>query len=114
LDHSILRPDDDICVPLIVVAEYMVGVALAQPAYQPRMRDFLDGLLSVVSVLPYDEETLDTHVGLLAWTIQHGVARGQHDLMIAAAAVVTGRVLMTCDKRARFEELPGLQVDLLG
>jgi len=111
LSPSVLAADDDLCLPMIVVAECELGVALADPQHGPRMRDFLDAILAVVPVLPYDEEIVAAHVELLAWTHRHGSPRGQHDLVVAATAVATGRTLLTLDRKARFDELPGLQVD---
>jgi len=113
LSPSILSQDDDICVSIVVLAEYMMGLELAQPQYRPRMRRFLDGFLDVVAVLPYDEEILDSHVKLLAWTHRNGCPRGQYDLIIAATSVATDRILLTLDKRARFDELPGLTMELI-
>ena len=113
LEPSILTPDDDICLSIVVLAEYMMGLELAQPQYRPRMQRFLDGLLATVTVLPYDEEVLDVHVGLLAWTYRHGCPRGQFDLIIAATAIATDRVLLTRDTKARFDELPGLTVQVI-
>jgi len=63
--------------------------------------------------LPYDEEIVAAHVELLAWTYQHGSPRGQHDLIVAATAIATGRRLLTTDCKARFDELPGLDVEVL-
>jgi len=113
LEPSILTSDDDICLSIVVLAEYMTGLELAQPQYRPRMQRFLDSLLDVVTVLPYDEEILDVHVNLLAWTHRHGCPCGQLDLIIAATAIATGRVLLTQDTKARFDELPGLIVELV-
>jgi len=105
-------PDDDVGVPSVVLAEYGAGVELARPEYQPRMRRFLDGLLTTIDVLPYDDAVLQQHIRLLAWTMKHGVARGQHDLIIAATAVATNRTLLTFDKRAHFGDLPGVNAQL--
>jgi len=113
LSRSIISADDDICLSIVVLAEYMAGVELAQPQYRPRMQRFLDGFLSGVAVLPYDEEILDVHVTLLAWTHRNGRPRGQYDLLIAATSIATDRVLLTQDKRARFDELPGLTVEVV-
>jgi len=113
LSPSILSRDDDICLSIVVLAEYMLGLELAQPQYRPRMQQFLDGFLGVVAVLPYDEDILDTHVHLLAWTHRNGCPRGQYDLIVAATSIATGRVLLTRDKRARFDQLPGLKAELL-
>ena len=106
-------PDDDVGVPSVVLAEYGAGVELAQPEYRPRMRRFLDGLLATIDVLPYDDAVLQQHIRLLAWTIKHGVARGQHDLIIAATATATNRTLLTFDKRANFGDLPDVTAQLL-
>jgi tRNA(fMet)-specific endonuclease VapC len=96
---------------MIVVAEYLTGIMLARPTSRPRLQLFIDHVLETVAVLPYDEEILDTHVALRAWTYQDGRPRGQHDLIIAATAVVTGRTLLTLDHKAKFDELPGLTVE---
>ncbi|MDR2895631.1 MAG: type II toxin-antitoxin system VapC family toxin [Propionibacteriaceae bacterium] len=104
------RPDDDLCLSMIAVSEFMTGLALAAPEQQPRLQTFIDRLLEVVPVLPFDEEILDAHVSLRAWVIRHGQPRGQHDLIIAATAITTGRTLVTLDHKARFEELPGVRV----
>jgi tRNA(fMet)-specific endonuclease VapC len=49
----------------------------------------------------------------LAHTRGHGRRRGPHDLIVAATALAAGRVLVTTDAAAAFEELPGLGVRLI-
>jgi len=108
-----VTPHDDVALSIVAVAEYLLGVELARPQYRPRMQQFLDAWLDRAAVLPFDEEILSTHIKLQAWTHQHGCPRGQHDLIIAATAIATDRVLVTLDRKARFEQLPGLRVQLL-
>ncbi|MCL2653296.1 MAG: hypothetical protein FWD63_05865 [Propionibacteriaceae bacterium] len=110
---SWFEDDDDIGLPVIALAEFRAGVACARDDYRPRMQCFLDGFLELVGVLPYDDAVLDQHVALMAWTINHGVSRGQHDLISAATAAATGRTLLTLDGRARFDELPGVEAIVL-
>ena len=105
---KLITSDDDLAVPLIAMAEYQAGVRYATPEHRPRMQSFLDALLQRVDLLPYDETAMKAHVDLLVWTKQHGVARGPYDLIIAATAAATGRTLVTLDKRAHFDELPGV------
>lgn len=114
LPASAIAADDDICLSIVVVAGYMTGVELAPPGYRASMERFLDAMLEAVPILPYDEEILPTHAKLLAWTQQHGNPRGQHDLIIAATAAVTGRTILTTDLKARFDELPGVTSELVG
>ena len=114
LPASTIAADDDLCLSVVVVAEYMTGVELAPPGYRASMERFLDTLLEEVPILPYDEEIVPSHARLLAWTRQHGNPRSQHDLIIAATAAVTGRTILTTDQKARFHELPGVTSELVG
>ena len=50
---------------------------------------------------------LDTMV-LIAHVRRTGKARGAHDLIIAAHALQSGRIVLTSDKNARFSDLPGV------
>ncbi|SFK22867.1 hypothetical protein SAMN05421835_11630 [Amycolatopsis sacchari] len=61
-------------------------------------------------VIPYDEHTATIHAELLDHTWRTGHERGPLDLMIAAIARAAGRVLVTTDLAARFDELPGVEV----
>jgi tRNA(fMet)-specific endonuclease VapC len=67
-------------------------------------------VLDAVPVVPYDEVVAEVHARLLAHVQRIGRPRGAHDLIIAATASATGRLLLTTDARARFAELPGLAV----
>jgi tRNA(fMet)-specific endonuclease VapC len=73
-------------------------------------RAFLDEVLAAVPVEDYGQTVAEHHAELLAHTQRHGKPRGAHDLIIAATARATGRTLVTTDKHARFEELPGVAV----
>ena len=112
--RAILAPSDDVGLPVVVLAEYRVGLELAGPEHRARMEGLLRRLTSTATVIPYDEMIMEEHVRLLAWTHRHGCPRGQHDLIIAATCLATDRVLLTTDRKARFEDLPGLRVRLLG
>ena len=54
----------------------------------------------------------EVHAELLAHVRRSGTPRGAHHLMIAATARASDRTLVTTDGRARFDELPGVQVRL--
>jgi len=111
---AVIGPDDSVGLAMISVAELRAGIALARPDYQPRMTAFVDGLLRVAEVVPYDDDVVAHHARLLAWTRQNGVPRGVADLMIAATAAATGRILVTLDARAQFADLPGVTAILVG
>jgi tRNA(fMet)-specific endonuclease VapC len=103
-------PDDaDISIPAICVAEFLTGVHLGTDvSRQAAQKAFLDEVLTVVPVIDYDRSIAEHHADLLAHTARIGAPRGAHDLIIAATARATDRVLITTDARANFEELPGV------
>jgi predicted nucleic acid-binding protein len=107
-DRSTLD-EDELAVAAITVAEYRVGIELAPSAARAADRArALAAITSVVDVLDYTDLTAAHHARLLAHTRRIGARRGAHDLIIAAHAAETGRVLMTRDAKARFGELPGV------
>ncbi len=61
-------------------------------------------------VIPYDEHTATVPAELLDHTWRTGHERWPLDLMIAAIARAAGRVLVTTDVAARFDERPGVEV----
>ena len=108
IDRSALD-DDDLAVAPITIAEYRVGIELADtPERAAERARALTTIMSVVDVLDYTDTTAAHHGRLLAHVRKSGTARGAHDLIIAAHAAETGRVVMTRDSKARFGELPGI------
>ena len=59
-------------------------------------------------MLDYTEITAAHHARLLAHVRKSGTPRGAHDLIIAAHAAETSRLLLTRDANPRFGELPGI------
>lgn len=59
-------------------------------------------------MLDYTEVTAAHHARLIAHTRRSGRIRGAHDLVIAAHAAQTGRVVLSRDGVARFGDLPGV------
>jgi predicted nucleic acid-binding protein len=62
----------------------------------------------------YDLATAEAHGRLLAHVHRAGQARGAHDLIIAATAIATRRVVLTTDRKARYADLPGVECLLVG
>jgi predicted nucleic acid-binding protein len=61
-----------------------------------------------VDVLDYTQATAAHHGRLLAHVRRSGSPRGAHDLIIAAHAAETGRMILSRDAKARFGDLPGV------
>lgn len=69
---------------------------------------FLDELRALAPVTPYDNRVATHHAELLTAARRTGQAHGAIDLIVAATAKATDRVVITTDARARFGELRGV------
>ena len=108
LDDQI-HEDDDIAIAAVTVAELVVGVELASPNAKADRQAFVDDILASVPVIPYDRDIAFEHAQLLVAVRQAGRPRGAHDLLIAATARATKRIVLTADESA-FADLPGVTV----
>lgn len=107
LDLAALADGDDVALPAVAVAEYLVGALLdADPGRADAQREFLEEVLQVLPVHDYDRDVAVQHAALLAHVRTAGHQRGTHDLIIAATARAADRVVLTTDQRARFADLP--------
>ena len=78
------------------------GVELARTAY-------VDDIIATIPVLAYDVEVAERHAELLVAVRSQGRPRGAHDLIIAATASASDRIVLSSDQSA-FRDLPGVEV----
>lgn len=110
MDRSSLD-DDELAIASVTVAEYRVGIEMADTADRAAERArALAAIMSAVDVLDYTQATAAHHARLLAHVRRTGTPRGAHDLIIAAHAAETGRNIVSRDAKARFGDLPGVTV----
>ena len=103
--------DDDLAAAALSIAEYRVGIELADtPARAADRARALSVITSVVDVLDYSLATAAQHARLLAHVRRSGTSRGAHDLIVAAHAAETRRTVTSVDAQARFGDLPGVTV----
>jgi len=108
MDRSSLD-DDELAIASVTVAEYRVGIEMANTADRAAERArALAAILPAVDVLDYTQVTAANHARLLAHIRRTGTPRGAHDLIIAAHAAETGRIIVSRDAKARFGDLPGV------
>ena len=105
---DVILPDDDVVIAAVTVAELRTGVELAGANHREARERFLVQILDTLPVEPYDVETTLAHGYLLAHVHRSGKPRGAHDLIIAATAVATKRIIVTTDRNANFGDLPGV------
>ena len=100
---------DELAVAAVSIAEYRVGIELADtPGRAADRARALVAITSAVDVLDYTEATATCHAKLIAHARRTGTPRGAHDLIIAAHALQTDRIVLTFDAKARFGDLPGV------
>lgn len=101
--------EDELAIASVSVAEYRVGIELADtPERAAERARALATITSVIDVMDYTPATAAHHGRLLAYVRRSGTPRGAHDLIIAAHAAETGRTVVSKDAKARFNGLPGV------
>ncbi|MEV0367247.1 PIN domain-containing protein [Nocardia fusca] len=100
---------DDLAIAAVTVAEFRVGIELADTAERAAQRSRrLALLLADLDILEYTDATATRHAQLLAQVRRSGRPRGAHDLIIAAHAAETGRTVVSLDTKAKFGDLDGI------
>ncbi|GGM20503.1 MULTISPECIES: type II toxin-antitoxin system VapC family toxin [Micromonospora] len=108
LDRALLD-EDELAIAAVTVAEYRVGIELADTVSRAADRArALAAIVSAVDVLDYTDATAAHHARLIAQARRAGTPRGAHDLIIAAHAAETGRIILSRDAKARFGDLPNV------
>lgn len=106
--------NDELAIAAVSVAEYRVGIELADaPERAADRARALVAITSAVDVLDYTEATAACHARLIAHARRVGKPRGAHDLIIAAHALQTDRIILTSDANANFGDLPGVSATTL-
>ena len=111
---DVIAEDDDLVIAAITVAELRTGIELATDRHRAARTEFLSRVLQALPVEPYDLLTTEVHGRLLAHVHRSGTKRGAHDLMIAATAVANNRTVLTTDRTARLQDLPGVDCVVIG
>jgi tRNA(fMet)-specific endonuclease VapC len=101
--------EDELAIASVSVAEYRVGIGLADtPERAADRARALAAITSVIDVMDYTAATAAHHGRLLAHVRRSGAPCGAHDLIIAAHAAETRRTVVSTDVKARFNNLPGV------
>ena len=106
---DVIADDDDVAIAAITMAELRVGVLLADGRRRRARASYVGELIDAIPIIPYDLRVAEAHAQLLIAVREQGRSRGAHDLIIAATARSTGRVVLTADASA-FADLPDVDV----
>ncbi len=102
---GVVADDDDVVIASITAAELLVGVHLADDARRAVRAAFVDEVVATIPTVDYDLDVARAHAELLAHVRRTGRPRGAHDLIIAATAKTTTRIVVSADVGA-FADLP--------
>jgi tRNA(fMet)-specific endonuclease VapC len=103
--------DDELAIAMVTAAELWDGVMRADATHRRRRVQFFERTIEQFPIEDYSLNVALRHGALLAHTRVTGRQRGAHDLMIAATAAQTERILVTRDGKAAFDGLPGVRVE---
>lgn len=104
---AMVADEDDVVIAAITAAELLVGVHLADDARRDVRAAFVEAVLATIPTVDYDLAVARSHSELLAHVRRTGRPRGAHDLVIAATARATSRLVVSADASA-FADLPGV------
>jgi tRNA(fMet)-specific endonuclease VapC len=104
-DHA----DEEIVVSAITAAELLHGIHRLSGISRARAESFVESVLALLSVVPFDLEVARVHAALSADLRGRGIAVGAHDLIIASTAVLLDYRVATRDLRS-YPKIGGLEV----
>ena len=103
------RPNDELEIAAITVAELWHGVERAVGAAKLKRQQYLQAILAPFPIIPYTEQTAFEHARLWAELAAAGKMIGYYDLIVAATALERGSELVTFNRR-HFSQVKGLTV----
>ena len=104
---------DDADIAAITAMELLVGVERADTAHRQARAVRVEAILSSLPVEPYNVGIARVHARLAVAAMAKGRPRSANDMMIAATAAATSRILLTTDASAGFDELTGVRTEVL-
>jgi predicted nucleic acid-binding protein len=109
LGGLLARGGEEAALSAITAAELLHGVHRLTGAKRARAAVFVEGLLALLPVLPFDVAAARVHAALSADLRTRGRAVGPHDLLIAATAIAVDYAVATRDVRS-YPRIDGLEV----
>ena len=100
---------DDVAVAAVTIAELRVGALLSTGKRKAARRAYVDDIVETIPILAYDLDVAEKHAELLLAVRAMGKPRGAHDLIIAATASASDRIVISADATG-FVDLPGVTV----
>lgn len=113
LDVDTVLGADDAAVASVTAMELLVGVERADEAHKQARSVRVEAMLASLPIEDYTITVARIHARLVVQAMSTGKQRSAYDLMIAATAVATNRILLTTDAKAEFNQLPGVRSEVV-
>ena len=113
LDVDTVLGIDDAAIAAITAMELLVGVERAGDAHRQSRAVRVEAILSSLPIESYTVGVARVHARLAVEAMAKGRPRSANDMMVAATAAATSRILLTTDASAGFDQLAGVRAEVL-
>ncbi|HEY7796528.1 MAG TPA: type II toxin-antitoxin system VapC family toxin [Microbacteriaceae bacterium] len=100
----------DFVIPTLVLAEFEYGLRRMPAQASKRGWKILEALLEVSEIASFDSKAASKYAELKNTLATIGKPRSEMDLLIASIAASLGLQLVSTDRRAQFELIPGVKL----
>ena len=104
---------DDAAIAAVTAMELLVGVERADEAHKRARSGRVEAILASLPIEEYTLAVARIHARLAVEAMSTGKPRSAYDMMIAATAAATNRILLTTDANAEFGQLPGIRSETI-
>jgi tRNA(fMet)-specific endonuclease VapC len=113
LDVDTVLGTDDAVIASVTAMELLVGIERANEAHKQARSVRVEAVLASLPIEDYTLGIARIHARLAVEAMSQGKQRSAYDLMIAATAVATNRILLTTDGKAEFGQLTGVRAEVI-
>jgi tRNA(fMet)-specific endonuclease VapC len=113
LDVDATLGADDAAIASVTAMELLVGVERADEAHKQARSVRVEAVLASLPIEDYTIAVARIHARLVVQALSAGKQRSAYDLMIAATAAATNRILLTTDTKAEFNQLAGVRSEVI-
>jgi len=113
LDVDAVLGADDAAIASVTAMELLVGVERADDTHKQARSVHVEAVLASLPIEDYTLAVARIHARLAVEAMSMGKKRSAYDLMIAATAAATSRILLTTDAKAEFGQLAGVRPEVI-
>jgi tRNA(fMet)-specific endonuclease VapC len=113
LDVDAVLGADDAAIASITGMELLAGVKRADEAHKHARSVRVEAVLASLPIEDYTIAVARIHAQLAGQAMSTGKPRSAYDLMIAATAAATNRILITTNAKAEFNQLAGVRSEVI-